>query len=131
MNSDPRLMSYVQRGTCVALTCDSLACMSGLRTTCLPNIVIVLADDLGWKDVGFRGAGFPTPNIDRIDAEGVELTRFYTTPVCFPTRVALLTCSYPILDGLQRIIIKRWTDLTVPLAEPEGWQPPSDWTVQQ
>ena len=88
--------------------------MSDREAPRLPDIVIVLADDLGWKDVGFHGAGFPTPNIDRIAAEGVELTRLYAAPVCSPTRVALLTGRYPIHYGLQRVTIKPRTDLGVP-----------------
>lgn len=79
-----------------------------------PNIVILVADDLGWKDVGFHGAEFRTPHIDRIAAEGVELSRFYAMPVCSPTRVALMTGHYPIRYGLQRVTIKRWTDLGIP-----------------
>ena len=79
-----------------------------------PNIVILVADDLGWKDVGFHGAGFATPNIDRIAKEGAELARFYVMPVCSPTRVALMTGRYPIRYGLQRVTIKAWTDLGIP-----------------
>ncbi len=79
-----------------------------------PNIVLIVADDLGWRDVGFHGAEFPTPHIDRIAREGVELDRFYATPICTPTRVALLTGRYPIRYGLQRVTIKPWTDLGIP-----------------
>ncbi len=79
-----------------------------------PNIVIIVADDMGWKDVGFHGAEFPTPHIDRIAREGVELGRFYAMPVCSPTRVALMTGHHPIRYGLQRVTIKPWTDLGIP-----------------
>lgn len=79
-----------------------------------PNIVLIVADDLGWRDVSFHGAEFPTPHIDRIASEGVELDRFYATPICTPTRVALLTGRYPIRYGLQRVTIKPWTDLGIP-----------------
>lgn len=79
-----------------------------------PNIVIIVADDMGWKDVGFHGAEFPTPHIDRIASEGVELGRFYAMPVCSPTRVALMTGHHPIRYGLQRVTIKPWTELGIP-----------------
>ena len=114
MNCSRRLTSRIGTLACVTLACAGVACMSDREAPRLPDIVIVLADDLGWKDVGFHGAGFPTPNIDRIAAEGVELTRLYAAPVCSPTRVALLTGRYPIHYGLQRVTIKPWTDLGVP-----------------
>ena len=72
-----------------------------------PNIVIVLADDLGWSDLGCYGNGFnETPNIDRMAAAGVRFTRAYAAaPVCSPYRAALLTGQHParlgILDYLR------------------------------
>jgi hypothetical protein len=56
-----------------------------------PNIVIILADDMGWNDVGYHGSEISTPHIDRLAAEGLELDRFYAQPACSPTRAALLT----------------------------------------
>ena len=79
--------------------------------------MILVADDLGWKDVGFHGAEFRTPHIDRIAREGVELWRFYVAPVCSPTRVALVTGRHPIRFGLQRSTIKPWTALGIPPQE--------------
>jgi len=64
-----------------------------------PNILYVIADDLGWADVGFHGSKIKTPNIDRLCAEGVELTRHYVQPMCTPTRVGLLTGRYPSRFG--------------------------------
>ena len=51
-----------------------------------PNVIILLADDLGWADVGYRGSDIQTPNIDRLAREGMRLERFYATPFCSPTR---------------------------------------------
>ncbi|KCZ87920.1 arylsulfatase B [Hyphomonas johnsonii] len=57
----------------------------------VPNIIILLADDMGWNDVGFHGSEIRTPNLDRLAAEGVVLDRFYVQPTCSPTRSALMT----------------------------------------
>ena len=53
-----------------------------------PNLLILMADDLGWNDVSYHGSEISTPNIDRLVREGVELDRFYAYPVCSPTRTA-------------------------------------------
>ena len=56
-----------------------------------PNVIIFLVDDLGWADISLRGAPIDTPGIDSIFQEGVTFERFYTTPICSPTRAALMT----------------------------------------
>ncbi|MBC8289545.1 MAG: sulfatase-like hydrolase/transferase [Planctomycetes bacterium] len=73
-----------------------------------PNIVILLADDLGWADVSYHGGYVKTPNIDRLAGEGVELDRFYVCPMCSPTRAATMTGRYPIRFGLARAVIPPW-----------------------
>ena len=73
-----------------------------------PNIVILLADDLGYNDVGFHGGNIATPNIDRIAAEGAKLERFYVHPVCSPTRAGLMTGRYPIRFGAMRAVFPPW-----------------------
>jgi arylsulfatase A-like enzyme len=55
------------------------------------NIVFILADDLGWADVAFHGGTAPTPNLDRLAREGLELAQHYVAPVCSPTRTGLMT----------------------------------------
>jgi arylsulfatase A-like enzyme len=71
-----------------------------------PHIVYIVADDLGWKDVGFHGAtDVKTPNLDRLAAEGARLEQFYVQPFCTPTRAALMTGRYPFRYGLQTIVI--------------------------
>ena len=71
-----------------------------------PNIIVILADDMGWGDIGLNGASLmKTPNIDRIGREGVQLTQFYAgANVCTPSRAALLTGRYPIRSGMQHVI---------------------------
>lgn len=71
-----------------------------------PNIVILLADDLGAYDVGWRGSEIRTPNLDRLAAAGAKLEQFYVQPLCSPTRAALLTGRYPFRYGLQVGVIR-------------------------
>src|SRR5438477_11874807 len=66
-----------------------------------PNIVLIVADDLGYGDVGVFGArDIPTPNIDRMARAGVKLTDFYAAPLCTPSRAQMLTGRYPVRSGL-------------------------------
>ena len=60
-----------------------------------PNVLLIVADDLGWGDVGWHGGFSQTPTLDRLVREGVELDQHYVHPVCSPTRAALLTGRYP------------------------------------
>ncbi len=85
-----------------------------------PNIVILLADDLGWTDVSFHGGNIATPNIDRIAAEGAELSRYYVAPVCSPTRAGLMTGRYPIRFGAMRAVYPPWR---------KGGMDTSEWTI--
>ena len=71
-----------------------------------PNIVHIVADDLGWKDVGFNGCtDIQTPNLDKLAATGAKFTQFYTQPMCTPTRACLMTGRYPWRYGLQTMVI--------------------------
>lgn len=60
-----------------------------------PNIVLILADDLGYSDIGCYGGEIRTPNLDRLASEGVRFTQFYNAARCCPSRAALLTGLYP------------------------------------
>src|SRR5687768_18416851 len=68
-----------------------------------PNIIFILADDLGSYDVSWRGGEIKTPNLDKLARAGAQLDQFYVQPVCTPTRAALLTGRYPMRYGLQEI----------------------------
>ena len=71
-----------------------------------PNIIIILADDLGWNDVSYHGSEIPTPNIDSIIFNGIELDRFYVQPTCSPTRDELMTGNSALRLGITRPISK-------------------------
>jgi arylsulfatase A-like enzyme len=74
-----------------------------------PNFIIIYADDLGYGDLGVYGhPSIRTPNIDRMAAEGVRMTEFYSTaPTCSPARAALLTGRYPLRSGLVRVLVPK------------------------
>ncbi len=82
-----------------------------------PHIILFLADDLGWGDVGYHGSKIDTPNIDRMAQAGVRLNQFYVQPVCSPTRGALLTGRYPMRLRLQCGVVRPWAQHGLPLDE--------------
>ncbi|MES2696664.1 MAG: sulfatase-like hydrolase/transferase, partial [Verrucomicrobiota bacterium] len=65
-----------------------------------PNFLVIVADDLGWNDVGWHGASIKTPNLDRLVRAGVELDRHYVSPMCSPTRAAILSGRYASRFGV-------------------------------
>lgn len=82
-----------------------------------PNIVLMLADDLGWGDVGYHGSKIETPNIDRLAERGTQLDQFYVQPVCSPTRASLMTGRYPMRYGMQCGVVRPWAEHGLPLDE--------------
>jgi arylsulfatase len=67
-----------------------------------PNIVLILADDLGWSDIGCYGSEIDTPNLDRLAKGGIRFTQFHNTSKCFPSRACLLTGLYAQQCGMDR-----------------------------
>jgi arylsulfatase A len=86
-----------------------VACAVAAAADRPPNFIIIYADDLGYGDLGVYGhPSIRTPNIDRMAAEGVRMTEFYSAaPTCTPARVALLTGRYPLRSGLVRVLIPK------------------------
>lgn len=83
-----------------------------------PNVVFLLADDLGREDCGFMGGKeIKTPRLDKLAAAGAKLDAFYVQPVCSPTRAALLTGRYPLRHGLQVGVVRPWAQYGLPLDE--------------
>src|SRR3982751_339976 len=83
-----------------------------------PNVVFILADDLGREDCGFMGGkDIKTPHIDRLAMAGAVLDAFYVQPVCSPTRAAFMTGRYPMRHGLQVGVVRPWAQYGLPLEE--------------
>jgi arylsulfatase A-like enzyme len=82
-----------------------------------PNILYIVADDLGWKDVGFHGSDIKTPNLDALAATGVKLEQFYAISMCTPTRAAIMTGRYPMRYGLQTAVIPQGHTYGLPTDE--------------
>lgn len=88
----------------------ALAAFSGMAKgqdpSAKPHILHIVADDLGWKDVGFNGCqDIKTPNLDQLAAGGAKFSQFYVQSMCTQTRAALMTGRYPFRYGLQTAVI--------------------------
>ncbi len=75
-----------------------------------PNIVVILADDMGFSDIGCYGGEIRTPNLDRLAAGGIRFTQFYNTARCCPTRACLMTGLYPHQAGVGHMMDDRGHD---------------------
>jgi len=109
------------------LSCTSAVAVSpGQSNTARPNILVILADDLGWFDVGHPEVAIDTPHLDKLAAQGTRLTQFYASAsICSPTRAALLTGRYPHSVGMPGLANRRGLSheaITIPEAlQPYGY----------
>jgi arylsulfatase A-like enzyme len=81
------------------MVASCLACTSAATEAERPNIVLIVADDVGYSDFGCYGGEIQTPSIDRLAREGMRFTQFYNNAVCVPTRASLYTGLYPRYVG--------------------------------
>ncbi len=92
-------------------------CLNQALAADRPHIVYILANDLGWKDVGYHGGEVLTPRLDALAESGARLEKFYTLPNSTPTRAALMTGRYPMRYGMQMLSILPWSSYGIPLDE--------------
>ncbi|KAK3801923.1 hypothetical protein RRG08_004789 [Elysia crispata] len=80
-----------------------------------PHLIFILADDLGWNDVGYHNPDIISPNIDLLADTGIKLNQSYMQPLCSPSRAALMSGLYPFRLGLQHIVIDQEQPVCLPL----------------
>ena len=85
-----------------------------------PNIIVIMADDLGYSDIGCYGSEIKTPNLDKLAAKGAKFTQFYNAARCCPSRASLLTGVYPHQAGMGRMIVRNPENKGVETAY-QGW----------
>lgn len=90
------------------LATATAACLPA-QTAPRPNVIFILADDLGWKDLGHRGGPMRTPTLDRLAQQGLRLDQAYSYPLCSPTRSALMTGRNPMRLGLAYSVVRPWS----------------------
>lgn len=113
-----RLIARVVATTCIAVAINT---PQGVAQQRRPNIVVIVADDMGYGDLGAYGCrDIPTPNIDALAAGGIRFTDAYVSgPYCGPTRAGLLTARYPQRFGYEFNIgiMKAHEDAGLPVTE--------------
>ena len=77
-----------------------LTSLSSIKAEVRPNILVILADDMGFSDIGCYGSEIKTPNLDKLAKQGVRFQQFYNASRCCPTRASLLTGLYQHQAGV-------------------------------
>ena len=104
ITSFPRAAFWSVLVTALAWSCQTV------RAEDRPNIIYIMADDMGFSDIGCYGSEIDTPNLDRLAEDGVRFTQFYNTARCCPTRASLLTGLYPHQAGVGHMMDDRGFD---------------------
>ncbi|MEL6842164.1 MAG: arylsulfatase [Bacteroidota bacterium] len=91
------------RLTALCLTGWLIACQPDVQIEQKPNIILIMVDDMGFSDIGPYGGEIPTPNLDRLAANGLRFSQFYNTARCCPTRASLLTGLFPHQTGIGQM----------------------------
>lgn len=91
------IASYIDMMKTLTLVITLLAtlCLSKCQTT-KPHILLIIADDFGYNDIGYHGSEIKTPNLDKLAGEGVKLENYYVQPICTPTRSQLMSGRYQV-----------------------------------
>lgn len=84
----------------IAISMGSASCQSSKHADPRPNIILIMADDLGYSDLGCYGSEINTPNLDKLAATGIRFTQFYNAARCCPSRASLMTGLYPHEAGI-------------------------------
>ncbi|MFM8579565.1 MAG: sulfatase-like hydrolase/transferase, partial [Planctomycetaceae bacterium] len=123
----------MRRAGCLATVVGVFVAVSAVGSDAAPprpNVVVILADDLGFSDLGCYGGEIETPNLDRLAARGLRFTQGYNTARCWPSRGALLTGYYPqairrdalpAAQGGSQGVRPSWARLLPQLLEPAGY----------
>lgn len=96
-----------------------------------PNVLLILADDMGYSDLGCFGSEIPTPNLDSLAFNGIRMTRFYNCAKSCPTRASLLTGLYPHHAGMGDMVEGRLLRDGTPLAAYQGYLNDKCFTIPQ
>ncbi|XP_076457473.1 arylsulfatase I-like [Babylonia areolata] len=113
--SDPNMSSVHFTALVLSLTLTLLATPTPSQGAQPPHIVVIMADDLGWADVQYRDPQFYTPNINRLQREGVTMNFSYMNQVCSPSRAAFLSGYYPFRLGMQSSVLTALSNESLPL----------------
>ena len=95
-----RRPAYIACVASFVFICSAALISRDAKAAARPNVVVILADDMGFSDIGCYGGEIATPNIDALAAGGLRFSQFYNTGRCCPTRAALLTGLYPHQAGI-------------------------------
>ncbi len=98
--SQKRWLSYLFNFLSILLISGIISCTEKREVDQRPNILLLVADDLGYADLGCYGGDIETPNIDNLAANGIRFSRFHTSPLCAPTRSMLLTGNDNHIAGM-------------------------------